>query len=271
MSARSASIGDAPRRSGTAAGPASRKPDDTVRQMPQTTAEAGTDSSTESTDAPESREVLGSPGDRGSAAQRVPYTLTFPPTRHLALRAMRFGWVPLVAAMLSLVLSIASIYVATRQPDVLLLMPSVVRLAGGHATGYSYVYLQPAFVSTGNNDRVEVIRDMSLTVRQEGGGEPVDLAWKGQGELVGSGGTLSYAYTGDAVPLLVSPRTASAPLSLFEAPAGWFFGPDTYEFTFAANRVMASEPLRAAFTVTITPDDAAILGGIPERFLPYPI
>ena len=81
--------------------------------------------------------------------------------RHVMWRALRFGWVPLVAAMLSLVLSVTSIYVATRQPDVLLIMPNVVRLAGGHATGYSYAYLQPAFVSTGNNDRVEVIRDMT--------------------------------------------------------------------------------------------------------------
>ncbi len=239
--------------------------------MPQTVADASTDSPSEPTDPPESQEVPGSPAPTQAASQHVPYTITIPPPRHMVLRAMRFGWVPLVAAILSLVLSIASIYVATRQPDVLLLMPSVVRLAGGHASGHSYVYLQPAFVSTGNNDRVEVIRNMSLTVRPDGGGPRVDLAWKGQGELVGSGGTLTYKYTGDAVPLLISPRAAAAPLSLFEAPRGWFFGAGIYEFTLVAYRVMASEPLRGVFSVTITPDEAQVLEVVPERFLPYPI
>ena len=186
-------------------------------------------------------------------------------------RALRFGWVPLVAALLSLVLSVTSIYVATRQPDVLLIMPNVVRLAGGHATGYSYAYLQPAFVSTGNNDRVEVIQDMTLTVRPTDGGSPTVMTWKGVGKLVGSGETLSYDYTGDAVPLLVSPRSASAPLSLFEAAPGWFLAPGTYEFTLAADRVMAAEPLRGTFRVTVEPGDMDVLDAVPEQFLPYPI
>jgi hypothetical protein len=187
------------------------------------------------------------------------------------LRALRLGWVPLAAAMLSLVLSVASIYVATRQPDVLLIMPNVVRLAGGHVAGHSYAYLQPAFVSTGNNDRVEVIRDMTLTVRPTTGGATTVMAWTGLTNLVGSGGSLNYQYAGDAVPLLVSPRTASAPLAVFDAPAGWFLAAGIYEFTLEADRVMASEPLRGTFSVTITPEQIAILNAVPEQFLAYPI
>jgi hypothetical protein len=91
----------------------------------------------------------------------------------------RLSRVPLVAATISLILSVASIYISTRQQDVLLIMPNVVRLAGGHATGFSYVYLQPAFVSTGNNDRVEVIRDMTLTVRPTAGGPAAVMARRG--------------------------------------------------------------------------------------------
>jgi len=217
--------------------------------------------------------MLGAPsGPAQATVDSAPYTTrTLPPPRHVMLRALRFGWVPLVAAMLSLVLSIASIYVATRQPDVLLIMPNVVRLAGGHATGFSYVYLQPAFVSTGNNDRVEVIRDMTLTVRSTTGGASTTMVWKGQGRLVGSGGSLTYEYAGDAVPLLVSPRTASAPLSVFDAPAGWFFDAGTYEFTLAADRVMATESLRGTFNVTITPAQVDVLNAVPEQFLAYPI
>jgi hypothetical protein len=194
-----------------------------------------------------------------------------PRTRHVMWRALRFGWVPLVAAMLSLVLSLASIYVATRQPDVLLIMPSMVRLAGGHATGYSYAYLQPAFVATGNNDRVEVIRDMTLSVRPMTGGDPIVMSWQGLTKLVGSGGNLSYEYAGDAAPLLVSPRTAAAPVAVFDAPAGWFLTAGSYEFTLQADRVMASEPLRATFHVTIEPAQMDILNAVPEQFLAYPI
>ena len=49
-----------------------------------------------------------------------------------------------------------------------MLLPDVVRVAGGHASGSSYLYLQPAFVSTGTNERIEVIEDMALTL------EPID-------------------------------------------------------------------------------------------------
>ncbi len=207
--------------------------------------------------------------DTGAAA---PYTtVTIPPPRHVVVRALRFGWVPLVAATLSLILSIASIYVSTRQPEVLLIMPDVVRLAGGQASGHSYVYLQPAFVSTGSNDRVEVIKDMTLHVRPAAGGAETTMAWKGQGTLVDQGGALTYQYAADAVPLLVSPRTASAPLSLFEATPGWFFGAGTYDFTLDATRVTSADPLRATFQVTIAPDELTVLNAVPERFLPYPI
>lgn len=184
-------------------------------------------------------------------------------------RVVMLSWVPLTASFLSLVLSVAGIYIANRQPDVQLLLPDVVRLIGGRQTGHSYVYLQPVFVSTGNNDRVEVVSDMTLTVEPETA-PGVPFRWTEQIRLVGGAdGTLSYEHEADAVALLISPRTAAAPLSTFEAPDGWFFTAGTHRFTLEATRVVSSEPMRATFTVMLRPEDLAILDDpTQERFLP---
>ncbi len=243
--------------------------------MSEPAAEAGDTSPPDPSQDPAAPGVRNAPGETDSAAvadESTPYTMvTVPSPRHLMVRALRFGWVPLIAAMLSLVLSIASIYVATRQPEVLLIMPNVVRVAGGHASGSSYLYLQPAFVSTGTNDRVEVITGMTVNVRPVSGGQPMDMVWVEQVRLVSDVNGLSYRHEADAVPLLVSPKSGAAPLSLFQAPAGWFFDAGTYDFTLTATRLTSGDPLRGTFSVTISPSEAGTLLVVPEQFLPYPI
>ena len=145
--------------------------------------------------------------------------------RRPARAIVSLSWVPLVASALAVVLSLASIYVSTREPEVVAILPDVVRLVGGRQSGSSYVYLQPAFVSTGVNDRVEVIADMVLLVERADGSESATMSWQEQASLVTDAeGALSYRYAADAVPLLVGPRSAATPLALFQAPAGWFFG-----------------------------------------------
>ena len=180
---------------------------------------------------------------------------------------------PLVASALALVLSLASIYVSTRDPEVVVLLPDVVRLVGGRMTGASYVYLQPSFVSTGVNDRVEVVADMSLVVERADGSDATEMRWQEQASLVtDEGGALSYRYEQDAVPLLVGPRSAANPLALFQAPDGWFFREGDYRFTLEAERVVSNTPLSASFRVTLDADDIAFLGADgPERFLAFPI
>ncbi len=189
-----------------------------------------------------------------------------PLTRFITLR-----WVPLTAALLSLVLSVVAIYTATQQPSVALLMPDQVRIAQGRSTGGAYLYLQPAFVNTAQNNRVEVIRDMSLHVV---GPATADFTWTEQLRLAtdASSGELTYQYVADAVPLVVSPSNAASPLALFEAPHGWFFAAGTYEFTLAAERVVAGSALNATFSVTLTADNLAFLEQPgPDKFLEFPI
>jgi hypothetical protein len=193
--------------------------------------------------------------------------------RRPALALLTFGWLPLVASGLAVVLSLASIYVSTREPEVVVILPDVVRLVGGTQTGASYVYLQPAFVSTGVNDRVEVIGDMRLVVQRSGGDPPIEMEWASQAALeTDANGVLSYRYEADAVPLLVGPRSAASPLALFQAPPDWFFGEGTYTFTLEAERVVVGTPLTATFEVTVDAEDLEQLTSAgPDRFLAFEI
>ena len=146
--------------------------------------------------------------------------------REPLMRLLTLRWVPLTAALLSLILSVVAIIASTQQPQVMLILPDTVRVAQGRSTGAAYVYLQPAFVNTAKSDRVEVIRDIRLQVAPvDRSRPPVDFKWREQIKLVGdsSSGGLIYQHEADAVPLVVSPSNAVAPLSLFRAPDGWFF------------------------------------------------
>jgi hypothetical protein len=178
-----------------------------------------------------------------------------PPARwaSTALRLLSLAWVPLAASALSLVLSVASIVVATRDPEVMLILPPIVRIAQGADFDSAYLYLQPAFVSTGANDRAEVIRDLVLVVQPDGGGDAVEFTWDETARLVydDESGEIGYEYLADPVPLLVSPTTAQSPLGLFDAPDGWAFEAGTYRLTVRASRVVAAQPLEEGFDLTL--------------------
>jgi hypothetical protein len=179
--------------------------------------------------------------------------------RDLLRRFVTLRWVPLTAALLSLVLSVTAIIVSTRQPDVLLIMPDLVRVADGRESGGAYIYLQPAFVTTGGNDRVEVIRGMALEVTPPAG-DRATFTWTEVLRLVTDPtGGLSYEYVADAAPLVVGPRSAATPLGLFKAPSGWFFSAGTYHFKLIADRVVVADPLTGTFSVTLSAENIAFL------------
>src|SRR5688572_28487546 len=209
----------------------------------------------------------GQPADASSEAPAETAIEAHDPWRELARNFVTLRWVPLTAALLSLPLSVVAIYTATQQPSVSLLMPSQVRIAQGRATGSAYLYLQPAFVNMAQNNRVEVIRDMSLHAT---GPATTDFAWTQQLRLETDPetGALTYQYVADAVPLVVSPSNAASPLGLFEAPNGWFFGAGTYQLTLNADCVVADSPLTATFRVTLTAEDVAFLDQPgPDQFI----
>lgn len=192
--------------------------------------------------------------------------------RRLMRGFVSLKWVPMAGALLALPLSAAALWVSLQQPQVMLIMPDQVRVAQGLESGSAYVYLQPAFVNTGANNRAEVIRDMSLQV--SAGEGSTTFRWDQQLRLVGGASSdgLSYEYVGDAVPLPVTPSTATAPLSLFDAPDGWHFTPGTYTLTLEAQRVVLGDVLRASFTLTLTADHLELLSRPgTEQFLTFDI
>lgn len=183
-------------------------------------------------------------------------------------------WVPLGASLTSLVLSIGSIIIATREPSVSVIVPEQIRFVQGERIGSAYAYLQPTFVSTGENDRVEVIRDMELTLTPADGGEAATFTWDEVGQLAfdPEDDSLTYEYLADDVPLLVAPDSVENPLALFQGPDGWFLAAGTYEAELEASRVVASSPIRVSFEVVVSDDDIEFLessGG--NSFLSLPI
>ena len=87
--------------------------------------------------------------------------------------------VPLVVSLVSLGLSGFAVFVDNRDPEVLLTAPAWVRVAQG--PNDAWLYVQPRFVSTGRNDRVEVITDITLRVEPLNGGQASDFVWDEQG------------------------------------------------------------------------------------------
>jgi hypothetical protein len=189
-------------------------------------------------------------------------------------RVLSLAWVPLTASLVSLVLSIGSIIIATRDPSVVLILPEQIRLAQGGEAGNAIAYLQPTLVSTGNNDRVEVVRDLRLVVTPPDGGDPRAFAWDESGRLLFDADTqrLSYEYVSDAAPLLVTPREAQNPLALFLGPEGWLFEAGAYELRLVADRIVASGSLEATFELELTADQVDRLNGSDgNEFLTIPI
>ena len=210
------------------------------------------------------------PSDNDAPAPR-PQSEVWPRVRHV----LGLAWVPLTASLVSLVLSIGSIVIATRDPSVVLILPDQVRLAQGAASGGAIAYVQATLVSTGNNDRVEVVSDLRLLVTPlaEGGGAQ-EFEWDETGRLLFDADTqrLSYEYASDAGPLLITPREAQNPLALFQGPDGWLFEPGTYEMRLVADRIVAPDSLEATFELRLTADDIAFLNESDgTEFLTIPI
>jgi hypothetical protein len=191
-----------------------------------------------------------------------------------AVRILRLTWVPLVASLTSLVLSISSIVIATRDPSVAILVPDQIRFVQGERIGYAYAYLQPTFLSTGANDRVEVVRDMRLEITPASGGDTMTFAWDEVGRLDfdPADDSLTYVYLADAVPLLIAPDAAENPLGLFQGPEGDFLEAGTYRVELVAERVVADDDLRSAFEITLTQADVDFLNAADgDQFLTLPI
>jgi hypothetical protein len=181
-------------------------------------------------------------------------------------------WVPIVTSLVSLIISLGGIFIATRQPELLLVMPDQIRVAqGGQAP---YTYLQPTFVGVGLNERAEVILDMTLQVSSLNGGTPVEFYWDEQGTWSYDAGSqeLSWTYIADAAPLLVSRQTPQLPTGLFIGPPGWAFEEGRYRITLVVQRAINSRPLQRSIVVEFSQQEIETMNSSQgSRFLTIPV
>jgi hypothetical protein len=171
-----------------------------------------------------------------------------------------YVWVPIVTSLASLAIALWSVIIATSEPEVLMLMPQRVRVAHSLENWTAaIVYVQPSFLSTAKNDRVEVISDIKLHVQPLDGGEGRDFTWLQHGtwELDPDQGDLQYQYAGDPGPLTVSPSNAQQPIVVFITDPGWAFNEGDYRLTVTATRVVSAASLQESFTISLTADAVA--------------
>jgi hypothetical protein len=182
------------------------------------------------------------------------------------VRAVWRDIIPVAVALLSLGVSLFTLFEARQAPTVVLTMPAVVRLSQGQDA--AWLYLQPLFVNTSSNTRVEVISDLSVTVQPDGG-QPASfrLDELGTWEYDSATGYLNWAFVSDPAPLVVGPTAPQYPIGLFIAPPSWYWSAGRYELTVTATRAVGGAPLRGQVTLTLTGDQAAYLNANPGGFL----
>lgn len=182
------------------------------------------------------------------------------------------GWltalVPVAISLVSLALSVYTIIEANREPQIWLSPPVFVKLAMKPAYAVPWdtgvrprFFVQPRLVSTARNDRVVAISDLQLEVAPPGGGPPLPFTWMEQGtwQYEPESGTETYLKLADPAPLVVSPTSPQLPICLFVGPPDWRWQPGTYTVTIVASRSDGGFPVRAAFTMTVSAEQAAFV------------
>ena len=183
-------------------------------------------------------------------------------------------WVPIVTALISLGISLYTFLVATSDPEVLLVMPEVVRIAQGRENR-AYLYLQPIFIGTGQSERIDVITGLSFEVMAlDRNADDVVFVWDEQGSWLfdAQAQNLNWIYAADAGAFLVSAKHAHDVTNLFIGPGDWLFEAGTYRITLLAERMTAAQPLAESVEIVFTPDNVTYLNeAAGTRFLTFPV
>ena len=173
---------------------------------------------------------------------------------------------PVALSLLSLALSVYTIFESNREPEVWLSAPDVVRLA---AAERAWFYVQPRLVSAARNDRVAVISGLRLEVTGPDGGPPASFLWDEQGtweyDPVNRG--LTWIYQADAAPLVVGPSSPQLPTGLFEGPPDWRWQAGTYEVTIVAARGQDADALQTTFAVTLPAETVKLVTTQPRTLV----
>jgi hypothetical protein len=189
---------------------------------------------------------------------------------HMTRDNARFVWMtilPVGISLLSFFFSLYSIISAREAPDVVMTMPVRVRIAQGSTT--PWLYIQPRFVNTGDNNRNEIIQNLTAEVVPVSGGTPIPFGWDEEGSWIYNTQTfrLDWQFVADPAPIVVGQNDPQFPLSLFIGPTDWPWQAGTYRVTIVADRTVQEEPLRGTVEFTLTPDLVAIVADPDGPFL----
>jgi hypothetical protein len=166
---------------------------------------------------------------------------------------------PVGISLLSLVLSVYGVILSREAPDIVMTMPDRVRVVQG--SNAAWLYLQPRFVNTGGNQRIEVIGQLAVQVASTAGGTPVPFGWDEQGTWLydTQNYVLTWQFVADPAPLVVGPGDPQFPTGLFIAPAGWLWQPGTYRVTAIAERTVNRQPIQESLEFALTQDQVDFL------------
>jgi hypothetical protein len=174
---------------------------------------------------------------------------------------------PVAIALLSFDFSLYSIIAAREAPDVVMTMPDRVRIAQGGSS--PWLYIQPRFVNTGDNNRNEIIQHLTVEVVPVEGGTPTPFNWDEQGSWLYNTQTfqLAWQFVADPAPIVVGQNDPQFPLGLFIGPTNSPWQATTYRVTVIADRTIQHEPLQGTVEFTLTPEFIAIVADQDGPFL----
>lgn len=190
------------------------------------------------------------------------------------LRQTILSWTPLTIALISLSMGIYNFVVAGRAPELSLIMPDKVRIAQGGAAG-PLLYLQPAFVATGPGGRPELVLRMTVEAQPlDVTGPSATFTWREQGSWRYDpvSGELTWLYTGDAAPFIVSAQSPALFTALLIGPPGWTFAPGRYRLTLRAEQGAQARPLTGVVDVVLWPEAVEYINASAgTRFIDFPV
>ncbi|MGD9710521.1 MAG: hypothetical protein AB7V46_00435 [Thermomicrobiales bacterium] len=214
------------------------------------------------------------PVNPATAVEQLPKERTTvgdaPPHRHLD-RWLIAG-IPVTIAVLSFLLSFYTWYENSRPPEIELALPDRVRVTQGEDR--AWLYIQPRYVSTSQNDRIDVITRIEIEVKREGESPSIPFDWDEQGTWTFDHETrsLTWNWVADPGPLVVSSAAPQMPTGLFMAPDDWLWVAGDYELTISSPTSVGDQRLVETGTITITEDQHRQLeSGRGSLFLTVPL
>jgi hypothetical protein len=196
-----------------------------------------------------------------------------PARPRISRETARFVWLtilPVGVALVSLALSLYNLVQTHEAPDVILTMPDRVRVTQNGDT--AFLYLQPRFVNTGDNQRNEIVGNLTVEVQPAAGEPPAIFVWNEQGawSFDHDSRRLTWQFVADPGPLVVDPNDPQLPICLFFSPAGWAWQPGTYRVTVIAERTIHDEPLRASLEFALDQGEVEVISDGSRTFLTIP-